>query len=100
MWITYHDRVLNLNLNLVIDTLDGKLLEAYSSPVGSSKGWFQGFNCKSTYNICSFGVPEILSSDEGTEFMATATEDLLAGASNTDNPQSTSHNQMGELMWL
>ena len=59
------------------DRLSG-WIEAYSSPVGSSKAGSKGLIAHLRTMFATFGVPEILSSEEGPEFMATATEDFLA----------------------
>ena len=58
------------------DRLSG-WVEAYSSPVGSAKAGSKGLIAHLRTMFATFGVPEILSSDGGPEFISTATEDFL-----------------------
>ena len=58
------------------DRLSG-WVEAYSSPVGSTRAGSKGLIAHLRTMFVTFGVPQTLSSDEGPEFIATATEDFL-----------------------
>ena len=58
------------------DRLSG-WVEVYSSPVGSTRAGSKGLIAHLRTMFATFGVPQILSSDEGPEFIATNTEDFL-----------------------
>jgi len=58
------------------DRLSG-WVEVYSSPAGSSKAGSKGLIAHLRTMFATFGVPEILSSDGGPEFIATDTEDFF-----------------------
>ena len=85
---------------VVGDRLSG-WVEAYSSPVGSSKAGFKDLIAHLHTMYVTFGVPEILPvTKDPNSWLQLLKTFLLAGASNTDNPQSISHNQMAKLRWL
>ena len=54
------------------------LVSRGSPPIFSSKAGSKGLIAHLRTMFATFGVPEILSSDEGPEFMSAATEDFLA----------------------
>ena len=62
---------------LVVGDRLSNWVEVYSSPVGTAKAGSNGLVAHLRKMFATFGVPEILSSDGGPEFTATATKDFL-----------------------